>query len=304
MLPASKSDRSITLLVIVIAVLSVFSTSIAIFSKNGPGLYTYQSIRGQQVKIYGIGVYKHMSAEVAPQGIAQDYVTLLIALPLLLLSYRRTKNSAVARFVFTGTLGYFLVTYFFYLCMAMYNALFLAYVALAGCSFFAFLISLEKTRQALAHCRFGIRTPFRAAGVFLIFNACMIALLWLSIVIPPLLNGSIVPVQAEHYTTLIVQGVDLAILLPGAFLSGMWLLKQEPRGLLIAPVYLIFLSLLMVALVAKIIAMGVLGYNIVPVVFIIPCFAITSIAFSVVLMKNLQINIIEPVRKEGSLVGQ
>ena len=109
------------------------------------------------------------------------------------------------------------------------------------------------------------------------FTSVAIALLWLSVIVPPLLDGSIIPVQAEHYTTLIVQGVDLAILLPASFIIGSLCVRKQAAGLLLGPIYIIFLSLLMTALTAKVTAMALLGYNVIPVIFIIPLFNIISI---------------------------
>ena len=221
-----------------------------------------------------------MSAEVAPQGIAQDYVTLLIAVPLLLVAYDRAGPGKLSsRLLLAGTLAYFLVTYVFYLMMATYNELFLLYVVLAGCSFFAFAIVYKGigTEQAVAGFATVPARRLRAAGWFLIVNAALIALLWLSIVVPPLLSGEIIPRQVEHYTTLVVQGFDLSILLPLSFVAGWLVLRGKPEGNVLTPIYLVFLSLLMIALVAKLIGMGLLGYAIVPAIFIIPVLASASI---------------------------
>lgn len=281
-----KHPKMIILLVTVITVLASLAAALGIFSKGGPGPYSYESIRGVSVPIHGIGLYRDMSAEVAPQGIAQDFVTLFIAIPLLLISLLYAlKGSLKAAFLLTGTLGYFLVTYLFYLCMGMFNSMFLAYVGILSASFFAFLLAMDSIPVKELKQYFSHSTPVKIAGGFLIFNAFAIALLWLSIVLPPLLDRSIVPLEVEHYTTLIVQGLDLAILLPAAFICGYWLMKKHPNGYRFGTVYFIFLSLLMTALVAKIIAMSILGYNIIPAVFIIPVFAMTAIVFSIAFIK-------------------
>lgn len=284
-----KHSKTVRLLVALIAVISALAASLGIFSQGGPGPYSYESIRGATVPIYGIGLYRDMSADVAPQGIAQDYVTLFIAIPLLLVSlFFALKGSLRARFVLTGTLGYFLVTYLFYLCMGMFNSMFLAYAAILGASFFGFLFSLDSIPLLEPKQFFRASPPVKIAGAFLIFNAIAIALLWLSIIIPPLIDGTIIPPEVAHYTTLIVQGLDLGILLPAAFICGYWLLKKHPNGYRYGTIYLIFLSLLMTALVAKIIAMGILGYNIIPAVFIIPIFDLVAITCSVILIRSIR----------------
>src|SRR6056297_3211057 len=284
-----KNQKSITILTTIIIFLSAFVAFTGILSSGGPGSFEYESIRGETVEIYGVGVYRHMSAEVASQGIAQDVVTLIIGLPLLLLSLFYTrKGSLRGRFILAGTLGYFLVTYLFYLVMGMYNQLFLVYAALLGTSFFAFtttLFSFDLTQLPQA---FGTSVPVKTAGGFLILNALLIALLWLEIVVPPLLDGSVIPTETEHYTTLIVQGLDLGLLLPLAVAAGILFIQKKPIGFLAAPVYLVFLSILMIALIGKIIAIGLLGQNIIPVVFIIPAIALTSITLTVLVLNGLQ----------------
>jgi hypothetical protein len=229
-----------------------------------------------------------MSAEVAPQGIAQDYVTLCLGVPFLLLSlFIALKGSLRGRFMLAGTLGYFLVTYLFYTVMGMYNVMFLGYVIIAGASFYAFLITLLSFNTHKLPMAFKTTTPVKITGGYLIFNSIVIALLWLSIVVPPLLDGSVIPVQVEHYTTLIVQGLDLGILLPAASITAILFIRKKPLGYLLCPVYFIFLSLLMTALTAKVIAMALLGYNVIPVVFLIPTFNIVTVVCTIVILRKV-----------------
>lgn len=284
-----KGDKTITFLCIGIALAAVVAAATGIFYKTGGSTYTYTSIRGNAVTIYGKGLYHHMSADVAIQGIAQDYVTLFIAVPLLVLSLLKARVGSLKwRYLLTGTTGYFLVTYLFYLVMGMYNSLFLVYTILAGTSFYLLLQLITTFDLAKLPHHFNKATPVKSAGGFLIFNAVCIALLWLGVVVPPLLDGSIIPEQVAHYTTLIVQGLDLAILLPAAFIIGGKLMKKQAIGYLWAPVYLVFLSLLMTALTAKIIAMALAGYNVIPAVFIIPILNGVSIFCATLLLKNIQ----------------
>ena len=119
------------------------------------------------------------------------------------------------------------------------------------------------------------------------FNALDIAMLWLGIVVPPLIDGTLIPVETEHYTTLVVQGLDLAILLPSAFVLGWLFWKKQRTGYLLAPVYYVFLSILMTALVAKIIAMGLQGYNIIPVIFIIPIFLLITLVNTGLILRHI-----------------
>jgi hypothetical protein len=284
-----KHQRTITILIILLANFAVFASFTGITSDRGPGKSKYLSIRGEEVTIYGKGVYRHMSADVAIQGIAQDYVTLFVAVPLLLLSLVFARKGSLRwRFILAGSLNYLFVTYLFYMCMAMYNALFLVYVICLSLSFFALLLTLFALHSEGLPDRFSNHSPIRFTGIFLVAMPVAIALLWLSIVIPPLLDGTLIPKATEHYTTLIVQGFDLSILLPVSIVSGLLLLRKKPMGYLAGTVTISFLPFLMLALVAKIIAMAINGVNVIPAVFIIPVFFLLALTGAIGMIRNIK----------------
>lgn len=275
--------KPLTILVIMIIILSAVAASFGIFSHDGGGNYSYETIRGKTITIYGQGIYKHMSNDVAVQGIAQDYVTLFIGISLLIIGLVGTlKGSLRWRLVLSGTIGYFFVTYLFYLTMGMYNYLFLVYAALLALSFFALATTLLSFDVEKLKSSYSTEKPLRFSAGFLIFNVVMIALLWLSVILPPLIDGSLYPDGLNHYTTLIVQGMDLGLLLPICLVSAILLIKKKDLGYLLVPLYTVFLSLMMSALTAKLIAMGLQGQSIIPAIFIIPTFALLAIVSSVV----------------------
>jgi len=288
MMPKSYK-KPLCILVFLIVVFATAATVTGIFSNAGRGPYEYTSIRGKTVMIYGKGLYKDMSAEVAPQGIAQDYVTLFLGIPLLIISFLKARiGSLKGKYLLAGSLGYFLVTYLFYTVMGMYNGMFLLYVILMGSSFYSFILVILSFHSGSLQNSFKRSVPAKITGGFLIFNSIVIGLLWLSIVVPPLFDGTVIPPQVEHYTTLIVQGLDLGILLPGGLISGTLFIKRNRLGYLFAPVYFVFLSLLMTALSAKIVAMKMLGYNVIPAIFIIPAFNVITVICALVLLKSIK----------------
>ncbi|MFP4403870.1 MAG: hypothetical protein ACLFPJ_05960 [Candidatus Woesearchaeota archaeon] len=284
----SKQKKSILIMILIISLLSGISSFIGIFSGDGTGEFEYTSIRGDDVKIYGTGIYKHMSSDVAIQGIAHDYVTLFIAIPLLLVAlFFFIKNNLKGHIALLGILFYFFVTYLFYIVMAMYNELFLVYVVILCLVFFSFIIILfNKPINKLIH-NFKHKKLIRIGGYFLIINSIMVAFLWLSIIIPPLISGLIYPKELQHYTTLIVQGLDLALLLPIGIVSGFLAIKKDKYGYLFTSIYLIFLSILMAALSSKIIFMAKEGINVIPVIFIMPTICLISLFFSIAIIKNI-----------------
>jgi hypothetical protein len=288
-----QNRKIISTLIILIAIFSTIATVSGIFTNNGTGNYEFKSINHQTVNIYGKGVYENMSAEVAIQGIAQDYVTLFIAIPLLIFALFWTRNNTLKSKLFlAGVLNYFLLTYLFYMNMAMYNELFLVYIVLLSTSFFAFILTLLNVDIKNISHHFNPKTPIQFIGYFLIILSSIIGILWLSVIVPPLIDGSIIPQSVEHYTTLIVQGFDLSIFLPITFIAGLLLIKKKQFGYLTASVTIILLSLLMTALVAKIIALALANENVIPAIFIIPLFMILAIINALILYKNINVKIL------------
>lgn len=286
-----QNKKTISILVFIIASFSLVATLTGILSaiRTGSSEYQFESIHGQKVTIFGKGLYQHMSSDVAIQGIAQDYVTLFIGIPALLFAlFLVRKGSLKSKLFLAGILSYFFLTYLFYMNMAMYNALFLVYVILTGTTFFALLLTILSIEINTVSKFYSKSTPVKFIGGFLIFTASMIALLWLSILIPPLIDNTIIPLSVEHYTTLTVQGFDLALFHPLIFVAGLLLIKKNKYGYLTAPIALIFLSLLMTALIAKIIAMAFAKVNVIPAIFIIPLIAAFAITCGIILLKNIQ----------------
>ena len=122
--------------------------------------------------------------------------------------------------------------------------------------------------------------------IFLFFSSIAIALMWLKIVVPALFRGRY-PAELFNFTTLIVQGLDLAYFLPMSFVSALLLLKKSAWGYLFAPVYLVFLCLMMTALLAKLVYSMMQGIAVpVPAMIFIGVLLVSSVALASVTLKS------------------
>jgi len=166
--------------------------------------------------------------------------------------------------------------------------MFLACISLLGLSFFGFFPVLNQLSKLDIFEIFSSKTPYKFVGWFLIVNSILIALLWLNVILPPLFDGTIYPVELQHYTTLIVQGFDLGLLLPACFISGCLLIKGRASGYLYSTTYVIFLSVLMTALSAKIVAMAMDNVNVIPASFIIPVINIITIISAILMVRSIK----------------
>lgn len=223
-------------LILATALLVVAATVMPLLLTAGPGPSEHLSVRGETVVLYGYGPYRHMPADVAVQGHAQDLVTLLIGIPVLLLSLSLARQgSKIGYFALTGAVGYLFVQYVLYLAMATYNELFLVWVVLVLLLFQALVRLLLLGASAPDAWQKPPERTRRYVGWFLIVNSALIALLWFNVILPPIIDGRLYPEGLAHFTTMVVQGFDLALFLPPSLLAGCSYLLGKPAGSLLAP---------------------------------------------------------------------
>lgn len=285
-----KNKKVITILVLCCVFAGVAAASAALLSviiSEGGGEYEFVSLHGERVLIFGRSLYGNNSVAMAIQGIAHDGVMLVLVMPLLLFTlYLSRKESIKGRLMMSGILGFVLFTYLLYLTLPMYNRLYLLWIIAASTSFFALILTLlsfdlEKLREA-----FTDDLPVKLVGGIILTQAVMVAALWLQRILPSFINGSI-PVEMEHYTTMPVQGLDLAFPLPLCILAAILLFKKKPAGYLLAPAYTAFLLVLMPTLTAKVFGMTFIGENPGPPLVIMPIFAVLSIVSLITIFRDI-----------------
>lgn len=111
-------------------------------------------------------------------------------------------------------------------------------------------------------------------------------MLWLGKIAPSILEDK-VPIGLEHYTTLIIQGMNLGIVVPTAILSGILLIKRKPLGYLLSSVIIIKGITMLTSISAMILnqVLNSVNMNIVEVL-IFPFFNLISIISLAILLKN------------------
>lgn len=284
-----KNNKAINYLVIGIIVLSSLVSMIGIFSSGGPGKHEIVSFRGETITIYGTGIYKDNSVSVAVQGIAQDIVTVILGVPLLIISlYLSVKGLLRGKLLLTGTLGYFLYTYISYVFLWMYNPLFILYVVLMSASFFAFVLSIMSIDREQLRLAIQEKLPVKFIGGFQIFFAVALCLLWLKKIIPTI-KDELIPVGIEHYTTLVIQGMDLGFVVPAALLSGILLLKRSSYGYLLSSIIIIKGFTMGAALTAMILGQYLAGVTMgITEIIMFPIFCLIILYCLFALLKNVK----------------
>ncbi|WP_318508964.1 hypothetical protein [Bacillus sp. T3] len=112
--------------------------------------------------------------------------------------------------------------------------------------------------------------------------------MWLGRIIPPLFNGE-PTLGLEHYTTLVIQGIDLGIIVPVSMLGAVLLLKRKPFGFLLTSVLMVKMITLLSALTAMIIGQAIAGVEMSAAeMTIFPVFNLLAIYTLFLIMKNIR----------------
>lgn len=206
-------------------------------------------------------IYARETASWAAQGIGQDWVNLLLVVPWLLVSAVLTlRGSRRAVLLLGGGLIYTLYSYVIYAFAVHFNALFLVYCVSLGLSFFALLLLLRALLEEDVRAWYDRRAPVRTAGGLQLAIAVIFAFLWLSEVIPALVQGRApASLRAGGFFTNPVHVLDLSIFLPALAVSGVLMLRRRASGFLLAPLLLGFAVLMATAIAGMIVLMSQRG---------------------------------------------
>jgi hypothetical protein len=285
-----RNKKAITVLVIVIAILSLIASAMGVFSGRGEiaEQNLFLSLHGENITLHGRGIYQNDSVSVATQGIAQDIITIILGIPMLLISLVLARRGSLkGRLLLTGTIGYFLYAYISYTFLSMYNALFLVYVVLMSTSLFAFLLCIMSIDIAALKSCFSPKLPVRFIGGFQLFIAFMLCTMWLGRIVLPLIAGGI-PMGLEHYNTLVIQGLDLGIIVPVAALSGIMIIKKKELGYLLSSIIIIKGLTMLTAITSMLIGMINAGIEVSSIEMVVfPLFNLIAIYCLVVLLRNI-----------------
>lgn len=289
---AGHLQRWITGLASPVAVLGALAAGTGILTGWGHSHRAFISLRGEMVQIQGGGLYGHESVSMASQAIGQDLVTLLIAVPLLLVAMRTISAGSVRGLLLrTGLLAYFAYTYLLMAFGGTYNELFLVYVALFSASSFAFVLSIVSIDPDRLRGHFRERFAPRAVGWSLVGFGALLALLWLGRIVPALLTGK-TPPGLDSDTTLFVQAGDLGIIIPAAVLAGILLMRGRAIGYVLAAVMLVNASTFGLALLAMAASMAAAGVAVAPVEVVF--FSVLAVVFLVATAHTL-VSVREPI---------
>ena len=246
-----KRNHALDWLIPLIAILAVVIAGVGLFSQGGDGAFSFSTVYGDTVEIYGQGIYRHDTSFVAALFKGTDAITLFVSLPLLLVGYVSYRRGSLRGSIFLiGMLLYFLYVGVTYTFSVIFNSLFLVYTALFSASLFATIIALTTFDAQYLASKVTSNMPYRGIAIFMFVAGLGTMMLWLSELIAPIMTGQ-APVNLGHYTTMFTHGFDSAVITPATVVTGIYLLKRKPLGYLLAAPLLILCTIIGMTVIAQ-----------------------------------------------------
>ncbi len=230
-----RYSTTLHLLSFIVAILAAVYAGVGLFSQGGDGPFSFTSVHGETVEIYGQGLYRNDASFKAPIFRGTDAATLFVCVPLLLLAIVLDRRAGLrSRLFLTSILVYFLYNSASLALGASYNDLLLIYIGSASASLFAFVLGFRSIDLQELEAQTSTRMPRRWISGFL-FLAGLSLVIWLVDILTALSQGT-VPPTLDHYTTEVTYMLDLAVILPSAILAGVLAWRREPLGTLLASI--------------------------------------------------------------------
>ncbi len=240
-----RASSTVVWLSSLIVLLALVAAGSGLFWSNRGEPFWFTTIRGQTVQISGNGLYQYRTALVAVGFRMADAVTLVLAIPLLVVAVvHYCRGSRRGGLLLAGALAYFVYTYGSVAFGAAYTPLFLVYVVLFSASLSGLVLTLTSIDMATLQSRFAEGFPWHAIAVYLVMAGVVLVLVWLVLTIMPAQLAGRAPPEVASYTTFVTGVVDLGVIVRALVAAGAQLLRRQPLGYLLSATMLVFTAIL------------------------------------------------------------
>ena len=214
--------------------------------------------------IYGLfvpGSYSYETANWAAQSMAQDWINLVIAVPVLLLSLLlANKKPILSSFLWIGDILFIIYSFLIYAFMVHFNQMFIFYVAILGISTYLLIFNLIRFDFSKVKTLFKEDWSRKTVAKTLIGLGVVFYLIWLKDALPNAINGTLPKsvIEAGLFTNG-VYVIDMALCLPLLIIAGIYLLKKKTAGYALAGSSMVFAIIMMINIAFIILFVGYKG---------------------------------------------
>lgn len=243
-------------LCLVIALVSAAAAAAGVFLRGDGGSRIVTSVRGETYEIATTGLYAWNAQRVVAEGVGWDIVTLVLAIPALLVALPAlARGSLRARLFVMGLLAYLFYQYLMYSLTWAFGPMFLVFVFIYAASLVALVWTATTFSWTNLELRFAPRFPRRSMAVLCIGLSVLLLAMWLHRIVLGL-RGDGAGAMLMGQTTLVVQALDLGLVVPLAVFTGILTWLRRPVGYVLSSVFVVK----MVAMTTAICAMLLSAY--------------------------------------------
>lgn len=219
----TNKDGPILIFSFIICVLMIVSSFFGLFM---PGFYDQETLNWRI------------------QSKGQDTINLVLIAPILIFTALvGFSKGFYGTLMWAGAILYIIYTYLIYCFSIHFNMFFIDYCLILGLSFYGMIYFLVKNGRLTRNVQ-SIKID-NLIGIYFLLISVIFYVLWLSEIIPSIRNETTPQsiVDAGLFTNP-VHVLDLSVVLPGIFITGIAVLRKNRIGLLIAPILLMFFFLM------------------------------------------------------------
>jgi hypothetical protein len=171
------------------------------------------------------GLYEPNPATL-PSFLAQDVLSLVVAVPVLLASMWTARRGSVrGLLLWMGMLFYVAYAYSYAVLGDRLAPLFLVYVAIVSMALYCLIYLLLGTDADAVKAHFSRQTPTTLGGAFVTFIAVALGSMWVGMIMRDLVSST-PPTRVQ----LIVWALDLIVAFPALFWGGIYLWRRNALG--------------------------------------------------------------------------
>ncbi len=234
----NRYNAGIIALILAIAVLTGLTAGAGIFLRGEGSFETVESVRGEHYEMAVDGIYAWNPLRLVAEGVGWDIFTLFFAVPALVLTVPAlARGSFRGKLFAAGILSYLFYQYLMYATAWAFGPLFLPFIVIYGASFTAIILIVSTIHFAELPDRFSGRFPRKGMAVLCFLMGGLLVFMWLGRIIPA--YGGAIEGLLIGQTTLVVQALDLGLIVPLAFITGILILRSKPAGYLLASVFVV-----------------------------------------------------------------
>lgn len=219
----------------VLGLVLVLTASLAgIFSDDGGKPYTFTSLRGQAVEIYGgQGLYQNDSVAKAVAFRGFDWANLSVCLPALVLGiYLYRRRQLRGQLLLAAVFTYFAYIYLIGVMGNAFNIMFLVWTGLFSTGLFGLASLLTDMDISALPGKLETGFPRKGLAVYAVILGLLLLVQYLAQIIPAYAASS-PPATLEIYTTLELAALEIGVMVPLHLVGGVLLWKRKAAGYII-----------------------------------------------------------------------